>query len=294
MATALKCTHDFHQEITNQVIEALESGVKPWQCPWDTSISSSIPYNGSTGKSYSGMNIMLLWMASIHGQFSSPIWLTFKQAQALGGMVRKGEKGTRIFFYTKVEKKDVVTDEDKSYSVIKTYTVFNADQVDGLNNQSISHAQPSLVNAMDIDAFLAATGASVVENGLKAFYRPSTDQIVLPFRHRFNCPADFEATALHELTHWTGHKKRCDRKLGNEYGSKDYALEELVAELGSAFLMAEMGTFSDNLQHESYIASWLQALKNDKRYVFKAASMAQKAYAYIMDTASRSCMDAVA
>ncbi|WP_178306585.1 ArdC family protein [Vibrio algicola] len=292
MPTTQKSTLDFHQEITNQIIEALEAGVKPWVCPWNTTRSTSLPYNGSTGKPYSGMNIMLLWTASSKRRFSSPTWFTFKQATALGGKVRKGEKGTRIFFYSKVEKKDEQTGEEKTYPVIKTYIVFNADQVDSISSESVLHHSREACD-MPFDQFLKSTGADIVENGIKAFYRSSTDQIVLPFRDRFTNFVDFEATALHELTHWTGHKSRCDRKLGNVFGSKDYAQEELVAELGSAFLMAELG-ISGEVQHESYIANWLTALKNDKRYIFKAASMANKAYSYIMEQVVHSQMDKAA
>lgn len=290
MPTPQKSTLDFHQKITNQIIESLEAGVKPWECPWDDTTANTIPFNGSTGKSYNGMNIMLLWMTAFERKFSSPIWLTFKQAKAMNGQVRKGEKGTQIFFYSMVEKKGGSPDDKETYPMLKTYTVFNADQVDNLNAEDI--VQPG-TNSTDVDLFLQSTGADIVVNGLRAFYRSSTDQIVLPFRKRFNDDANFYATALHELTHWTGHKSRCDRKLGNVFGSKDYAQEELVAELGSAFLMAELG-ISGEVQHESYIASWLKALKDDKRYIFKAASMANKAYSYIMEQVTCSQMDRAA
>ncbi|MBD1574829.1 DUF1738 domain-containing protein [Vibrio sp. S17_S38] len=290
MPTPQKSIPDFHQKITNQIIEALESGTKPWECPWDNTVANSIPFNGSTGKSYNGMNIMLLWMTAFERKFSSSVWLTFKQAKSLGGQVRRGEKGTQIFFYSMVEKKGSTSSEKETYSMLKTYSVFNADQVDGLNADNI--VSPGS-HSTEVDLFLQSTGADIVVNGLKAFYRSSTDQIVLPFRDRFSDDANFYATALHELTHWTGHKSRCDRKLGNVFGSKDYAQEELVAELGSAFLMAELG-ISGEVQHESYIANWLTALKNDKRYIFKAASMANKAYSYIMEQVINSQMDKAA
>ncbi|MDN3683224.1 zincin-like metallopeptidase domain-containing protein [Vibrio tapetis subsp. quintayensis] len=280
MTTTNKKT-DFYQVVTDQIIEALEQGIKPWQCPWDVTQASGIPSNFSTQNDYQGMNVMLLWMSAQMNRFSSPQWLTFKQSKALGGKVRKGEKGTHIFFYKVVEKKNSAPgqEEKETYSCLKTYVVFNLDQIEG-----VEQADTPVVNVRDdvtlideVETFLVSTGASISYSGQKAFFRPSTDEIVIPERSRFSENADLYATIMHELTHWTGHKSRLDRDNKGSFGSKDYAFEELIAEIGAAFLMADFGIVG-NVQHESYIASWLEVLKNDKRYVFKAATQASKAH----------------
>lgn len=285
MKTHTKNKPDFYQQITNQIIEALESGVKPWVCPWDKTEQSGMPSNASSGAQYNGMNIMLLWMSATMQSFSSSSWMTFKQAKAKGGQVRKGEKGTHIFFYNMIEKKEKGADEVERYAMLKTYSVFNIDQIDGLPDSMSGHeviaSETSPVCSLEhVEHFLAATGANIVYNGQRAFYRPSTDEIVIPDLHRFSTTEDAYATTLHELTHWTGHKSRLERKKGNAFGSKDYAFEELIAELGSVFLMADLGIVGE-VQHESYIANWLTALKDDKRYIFKAASQASKAHQFL-------------
>ncbi|MGR6830870.1 ArdC family protein [Aliivibrio wodanis] len=285
MKTHTKSKPDFYQQITNQIIEALESGVKPWVCPWNKTEQSGIPSNASTGALYNGMNIMLLWMSATMQGFSSSSWMTFKQAKEKGGQVRKGEKGTHIFFYNMIEKKEKGSDEIERYAMLKTYTVFNLDQIDGLLDSMRSHvvtaSETSTICSLEhVEHFLNATGASIVYNGQCAFYRPSTDEIVIPDMSRFSSTEDLYATTLHELTHWTGHKTRLERKNNNVFGSKDYAFEELIAELGSVFLMADLGIVGE-VQHESYIANWLTALKDDKRYIFKAASQASKAHQFL-------------
>ena len=287
MKAHTKSKPDFYQQITNQIIEALESGVKPWVCPWNKTEQSGIPSNASTSASYNGMNIMLLWMSATMQGFSSSSWMTFKQAKEKGGQVRKGEKGTHIFFYNMIEKKEKGSDEVERYAMLKTYTVFNLDQIDGLPDSMRSHvvtaSETSTISSLEhVEHFLNATGASIVYNGQRASYRPSTDEIVIPDMSRFSSTEDLYATTLHELTHWTGHKTRLERKNNNVFGSKDYAFEELIAELGSVFLMADLGIVGE-VQHESYIANWLTALKDDKRYIFKAASQASKAHQFLRD-----------
>ena len=278
-------TQDFYQLITDKIVQSLEAGIKPWQCPWDTTCASGLPVNASSHSAYSGMNIMLLWISAAEQGFSSQYWLTFKQAKEMGGNVRKGEKGTRIFFYKMVQKKDALNEEE-CYPMLKTYVVFNVDQIDGLDDKVTGPTpiptQDSVACIDEVEAFIEATQANITYGGAKAFFRPSTDNIVIPEKTRFTSTPDRYATIMHELTHWTGHKSRLDRDLKNKFGSKDYAFEELIAELGSAFLMAELGIVGD-VQHESYIASWLQALKNDKRYIFKAAASASKAHQYLTD-----------
>lgn len=287
MAAYKKPSSDFYQEITNQIIEALEAGVKPWVCPWDRTRANGLPSNVTTGNFYNGLNIMLLWMSAGKQGFSSSSWLTAKQANALGGWVRKGEKGTRIFFYKMVQKSDS-EDENETYPMLKTFYVFNTDQIENVkfDRPSEDVTRNDVERLQHVEDFIGQTGASISYRGQRAFFRPSTDEIVIPETNRFNSTSDLYATILHELCHWSGSESRLNRDLKGEFGSKDYAFEELVAELGSSFLMADLGIVGD-VQHESYIASWLKALKGDKRYIFKAASLASKAHQFLVGLASK-------
>jgi antirestriction protein ArdC len=274
---------DMYQEVTNQMIEALEKGVKPWVCPWETSNGGSgLPINFQTGNTYSGINILLLWAAACQQGFASSQWLTFKQAVAVGGCVRKGEKGTRIVFYKTLEVEDKKTGEKDNIPMLKSFVVFNVDQIDGLEIDAVNAIDDMApFEALEhVEQFFLDTGAVITEKGESAFFRPSTDEIVLPSRERFTQSADFYATGLHELTHWSGAKSRLNRPQRHRFGSEDYAFEELIAELGCSFLMASLGVTGE-VQHESYIASWLQKLHNDKKYIFKAASAASKAHQYL-------------
>ncbi len=283
MTTNTKSSADFYQTITNQIIQSLEAGIKPWVCPWDRTQATGLPINALTHQPYQGMNIMLLWMSAAERNFSSQYWLTFKQAKALGGQVRKGEKGTHIFFYKMVQKKVEEGEKEEHFPMLKTYTVFNLDQIDGFSLESESPSVPrnDIELLEEAESFIQSTQANITYGGQKAFFRPSTDIVVIPDRTRFHSTADLYATIMHELTHWSGHKTRLDRDMKGQFGSKDYAKEELVAELGAAFLMASFGIVGE-VQHESYIASWLKALKNDKRYIFQAAALASKAHQYLL------------
>ncbi len=277
---------DFYQEITDRIISALEAGVTPWACPWEVELANGLPFNASTGHFYSGMNTVLLWSSAMEQRFTSSAWLTMKQANKLGGRIRKGEKSTPLFFYSMVEKeKDDGKKEE--YPMLKIYRVFNLDQIEGLSEDYVPEARTQRV-----DEFVASTGAYIEHYGQKAFYRPSVDKIVMP-ETPFRSTDDYYATLLHELTHWTGAKQRLDRKGGAVFGDKDYAFEELVAELGSAFLLAELGV-TGTVQHDSYIASWLKALKNDKRYIFKAASQASKAHQYLVNLTASASLECAA
>ncbi|HFW3114742.1 TPA: ArdC family protein [Salmonella enterica subsp. diarizonae serovar 61:r:-] len=276
---------DIYQTVTESIIEALESGVKPWVCPWKRNGTlSGIPSNFATTTAYSGMNIMLLWCSAVKQGFNDSRWLTYKQAQALGAQVRKGARGTMAIFYKTLEKENE-QGELEQIPMLKTFTVFNVEQIDGLTlnskeliNQPVSEFDP----LPQVEALFQRSGAKITERGQQAFFTPVTDEIYLPERHLFTDAANFYATGLHELIHWSGGKKRLNREMKGKFGSEDYAFEELIAELGCAFLMADLDVSGD-VQHESYIASWLKALKNDKRYIFKAASAASKAHRYLMD-----------
>jgi antirestriction protein ArdC len=231
---------DLYQTVTNSIIETLEAGVKPWVCPWKRNGAvSGIPSNFTTGTAYSGMNIMLLWAsASLHG-FTDSRWLTYKQAAAEGAQVRKGEKGTTAIFYKTLEKEDEQGDIEK-IPMLKTFTVFNVQQIDGLplaeTEQEIS---PIIVPAifaplLHVETLIQNCGAAVTERGQAAYFRPATDEVVLPERHLFDDSANFYATALHELTHWTGGKSRLNRDMKGKFGSEGYAFEELIGRISTA------------------------------------------------------------
>ncbi|EPP1400156.1 ArdC family protein [Klebsiella oxytoca] len=280
-----KTRTDIYQTVTDNIIAALEAGVKPWSCPWQRVPGmSGVPSNFATGIAYSGMNIMLLWCSASEQGFGDSRWMTYKQAQAVGGQVRKGEYGTTAIFYTTLEKENEGGEIDQ-ITMLKTFNVFNVEQIDGLP-QTTETVNPEATFAPlpEAENLFRKSGANIIEKGQNAFFQPSTDEVWLPERHLFSDTANFYATGLHELVHWSGGKKRLSREMKGKFGSEDYAFEELIAELGSAFLMADLGIVGE-VQHESYIASWLKALKNDKRYIFKAASAASKAHRYLMDKA---------
>ncbi|EBA0314071.1 MULTISPECIES: ArdC family protein [Morganellaceae] len=278
-----KTRTDIYQIVTDRIITALETGVKPWVCPWQRVPGiSGLPSNYATGTAYSGMNIMLLWCSASERGFSDSRWMTYKQARAEGAQVRKGEHGTTAIFYTTLEKENG-TGEIDHIPMLKTFVVFNVEQIDGLSLTADTVAPQATFDPLpQAENLFRSSGANIIEKGQNAFFMPSTDEVLLPERRFFSDAASFYATGLHEIVHWSGGKSRLNREMKGRFGSENYAFEELIAELGSAFLMADLGIVGE-VQHESYIASWLKALKNDKRYIFKAASAASKAHRYLMD-----------
>lgn len=273
---------DLYQTVTQSIIEALEAGVKPWTCPWERVGMSGLPANYATGAAYSGINIMLLWGSAAKQGFSDSRWLTYKQAQAAGAQVRKGERGTVAIFYSTLEKENEAGEIDL-IPMLKTFTVFNVDQIDGLPlSAEATTLAATFSPILQVESLVQRSGAKITERGQAAFYTPLSDEIFLPERSRFADAASFYATGLHELVHWSGGKSRLHREMKGGFGSQGYAFEELIAELGSAFLMADLGVVGE-VHHDSYIASWLTSLKNDKRFIFKAASAASKAHRYLMD-----------
>lgn len=282
---------DLYAAVTQQIITALEAGCAPWVCPWDRSGSSSaMPANLSTGRPYRGINVLLLNMQVMAHGYTVNRWITFQQARALGGHLRRGESGTPIVFFKLLEadgEARAANDADASASrvipLLRSFTVFNAAQVDGLPEALLALPEPApgWSPVATADDLLVQSGAVIRHGGERAFYRPADDVIQLPLPQAFKAPVDYYATALHELTHWTGHPSRCNRVLSGRQHIEAYAFEELVAEIGAAFLCSHIG-IQGALQHASYIASWLEALRNDKRLVFTAASIAQKAVDYLM------------
>lgn len=289
---------DLYQTVTEQIICALEAGTPPWVCPWTGGDADSNPANLSTGRAYRGINVLLLNLQSMARGYASNRWLTYLQTQQLGGHVKRGELGTAIVFFKMHEIGEAPqagepvapagTETDhRVIPLLRAFTVFNLDQVEGLPDalQQRPHSDPDWNPIACAEQVLDQSGAVIRHGGMRAFYRPTDDFIQLPPRPTFTTAADYYATALHELTHWTGHPARCDRPLGKRQGIDAYAFEELVAEMGAAFLTNHC-RIPGQLQHASYIASWLQALRNDRRLIFTAASQAQRAADYLLQQVS--------
>jgi antirestriction protein ArdC len=281
---------DLYDDVTRKILAALDAGVLPWTCPWDRDGEISLPINAHTGAHYQGINVPILWMAQQERGFGSAHWMTYRQASEKGGQVRQGEKGTRICFYKLLERDrggvDADTGENRIDQVplLRSFTVFNLDQIDGIElpvaEVSAAGFDP-IVLAEDV---MQASGVPVHHGGTRAYYAPGADAITLPDRARFGCAADYYATALHELTHATQHERRCDRKrYAHESRLVAYAFEELVAEMGSAFLMAALRISGDVQDHAGYIDAWMSLLRQDKRAIFKAAAQAQKAANWVLD-----------
>ena len=286
-----KVKRDLYQEVTQKIISALEEGVNPWVCPWNTTGEFTLPINHSSNTFYQGINVCLLWMEQATQGFSSSRWMTYKQASAQGGQVKKGEKGTPIIYYKTLEKETGEVNEQGQERIdkipmLRSFSVFNLDQIDGLD---LSELALPLMGGFDpiaaAECVLNASNVTIHEHGTRAFYSVSRDDITLPERARFTHSNDYYATALHELTHATQHKSRCDRQpYASTIAQGSYAFEELVAEMGAAFCMARLNLSGAVQDHADYIGHWLRVLKADKKAIFKAAAQAQKAHDWIMQT----------
>ncbi|MBK6470324.1 MAG: DUF1738 domain-containing protein [Betaproteobacteria bacterium] len=292
---------DLYTSVTQRIIAALEAGTPPWHCPWRRDGTDARPANATTGRAYRGINVLLLNLQAMAQGYRASRWLTFAQAVAVGARVRKGEHGTQIVFFKlheldKASHQEAANDpERRVVPLLRAFTVFNVDQVDGLPERLTPEPlEPGSWEPLDAaDHILEQSGALFRHGGSKAFYAPDADLIQMPPQSAFCNAGDYYATALHELTHWTGHPSRCNRPLGRRQGIDAYAFEELVAEMGSAFLTDYCG-LTGRVQHASYIASWLEALRNDKRLIFTASSQAQKAADFLLGTAVPAEAQAVA
>lgn len=284
---------DLHEEVTSRIIGELEAGRVPWVQPWgrpdEGSLSPGLPRNALTGRSYSGINILILWGAVIEHGWSSQAWLTFRQASQAGGTVRKGERGTTVVYAdrftpeTEKERARQTGEDARAVLLLKRFTVFNIAQCEGLRADLADDPAPlpdrEIVPVAE--EVIAASGVDFRIGGERAFYVPSEDYVQVPPQPAFFDQINFYRTALHELTHASGHASRLNRKLTNRFGSKDYAREELVAEMGSAFLCAALGIVP-TVRHADYLASWLAVLREDNRAVFRAASAASKAADWLL------------
>lgn len=279
---------DLYQQITDSIISIIEAGRTGDGITWAQDAAGGMPVNFKTNAAYRGINTLILWSAARANGYSSNAWLTYKQAAELGGQVRKGEKAELCVFFKmlEIEDKEAETTEDgkKEIPMASPFWVFNLDQIDGIEKPQANTLRNDWEQVEAAEAILKASGAKINEQGQKAFYRPSTDEITMPERARFASAKDFYSVALHELTHWTGAKHRLNRDFSGRFGSEAYAFEELIAELGSAFLNSEIGFLASQIpNHASYIDSWLKVLKGDKRAIFTAASQASKAHSFIMN-----------
>jgi len=283
---------DVYSKITNQIIAELEKGVRPWLKPWnaehaDGRITRPLRANGIP---YRGINVVMLWSAAMAKGYAAPQWMTFKQALELNAHVRKGETGSLVVFASKItrtETNDGTGEEsERDIPFMKGYTVFNVEQIDGLPSQFYPTPEPrseELLRIERAEGFFAATKAAIRHSGTQAFYSISSDHVQMPPFEIFRDAESYYATLAHECTHWTRHGSRLNREFGRKrFGDEGYAMEELVAELGSAFLCADLELTPElRDDHASYLASWLKVLKNNPRAIFTAASHAQRAADYL-------------
>ena len=293
MKTITEDRQDVYTRITSAIVAELERGTRPWMRPWSAKHPAgriTRPFRHD-GQPYSGINILSLWASATAQGFAAPIWMTYRQATEFNAHVRKGEKGSPVVYANALVRteKDAASgaDVERDIHYLKAYTVFNVEQIEGLPvqyyglNETPRLAPPARI--AHAEQFFAATGAELSHGGSRAFYRPSTDSIVLPMFDAFRDAESYYATLAHETTHWTGHQSRLARDFDStRFGSEGYAVEELVAELGAAFLCAHLDlALEPREDHASYIANWLTVLKDDNRAIFTAASHAQRAVDFV-------------
>lgn len=287
---------EIEEKVTDAIIESLEAGVAPWSKPW---AGAAMPTSLSTARPYRGINYLILSTRQMTENYTSPLWGTYKQIAALGGQVRKGEKGTPIVFWKKITIEDRETGKDKSIPLLRYYTVFNIEQADGVeitprHAAAVEGRERPDVDVESIESISDYVSRVWTETGTtkpaivpmaqdRAYYSPEIDVIVLPEHGQFRSTAGFTGTLLHECVHSTGHESRLDRWTGKErrFGCADYAEEELVAEIGAAMLAARLGLETEIEQSAAYVASWLKALKDDRGLLIAAAQRAQKATDWI-------------
>jgi antirestriction protein ArdC len=281
MANRFTPRPDLYQQTTDAICAALEAGTVPWRRPWSPDAAApSGPVNATTGKAYRGINVLMLGMNPLTFTSGDPRWCSYKQAADKGWQVRKGEKAATVFFFKTVEIDAAEGDDDdkRTVPVLRSYPVFHASQMDNIP----AHIPPTTAEAPwrapeAAEVILTNSGVPVREGGSRAFYSPAADFIQLPPRATFIGPAEWAATAMHELGHATAHPSRLDRTTGNpRFGSRDYAAEELRAELASAFIGAQLNIPSDLANHASYVDSWLASMRADRREIFRAAADAQR------------------
>lgn len=283
---------DMRQEITNAIIALIEEGRANQNQPmWDSAIKFGLPINYASKRPYTGINVSLLWIAAAKRGCARNEWLTFKQAQELNASVKKGAKGVMCVFFKMMAKKADAADEDGQgdeamVPMMKPFWLFNVADIDGLPEEVNAEKQPGFAPIEEAERILKASGAGITHGGNRAYYHTKLDHIFMPDLDRFQKAENYYAVALHELTHWSGHASRLDRDFSGKFGSDAYAFEELVAELGSAYLAAHLGLQGATLEnHASYLDSWLRVLQSDKNAIFAASRQANAAYQFILQQA---------
>lgn len=279
---------NIYEQVTLQIIEKLKQGVLPWRKPWDgsDSVTPFLPHNFYTQHQYSGVNRFILLLTTLKENYTQSKWATFNQIRALGGNVRKGEHGTQIIF---VQKKsfgkrndDFDNSEDpkqrKSGTFVKRFTVFNLHQCESIEvSMNESSPQVFCIDHPMLEKYVVSTQTKTIHGGNSAAYYPDFDTICMPYVKDFTSQEAYFATYFHELIHWTAHPNRLNRDKANH----SVAFEELIAEIGACFLTTRFGFKLELENHMSYIDNWLSVLKDDHKFIFKAASAAQKAVDYL-------------
>jgi antirestriction protein ArdC len=282
---------NLYEQITNRIIAELEAGRVPWVQPWESAKAGiGMPYNAVSDRRYSGINVLTLWDAIISRGFASHAFLTFRQAIALGGNVRRGEQGigviyTRRFIPREERRRAHIEGREPSGGIpfLKWFTVFSIEQCEGLP-EHICEPPPPIPDGLILpqaESLIAATGADFRIGGPSAFYSPSRDYVQVPRPDVFHDPVNWHRTAFHELGHWVGGGARLNRDQSGVFGSMAYGKEELVAELTASFVCAALG-ITPTVRHADYIGSWLEIIRGDDRAILRAASAASKAADYLL------------
>ncbi len=297
---------DLREQVTSRIVALLEQGLPACRERWTVAAQHGIPCNGKTGERYHGVNVLLLWAAAMERGYTFNVWMTYRQAERLGAQVRRGERGVMGVFFQALEGRDRGIVETRSAIsageregdqqeegthgrrlVCRSFWLFNVAQIDGLPDavaaMALTRSDARFTPIEAADRLIDASGAVIRHGGSEAFYSPSHDEIRLPPPACFKRPETYYATALHELVHFTGHPSRLNRDFGQRFGDAAYAFEELVAELGSAFLMADIGLVDATIEgHADYLQAWLQILRSDKKAIFTAARRAEQAGAFLV------------
>ena len=280
---------DLYTRVTERVVADLERGVRSWLKPWTSGNTRITVPSRHNGIPYRGINVLILWAEAIDRGYISPLWMTYRQAMELGAHVRQGEHGSTVVYSDRIVRKETDgagTEIERAIPFLKAYTVFNTAQIENLPARYLLQPEPArdkVALIASAETFIAATGATICHGGDSAYYSPRLDIIQMPQPEAFRDAESYSATKAHELTHWTAHESRLKREFGaKRFADTGYAREELVAELGSAFLCADLGiTPEPREDHASYLAHWISVLKEDKRAIFAAAAHAQKAVDYL-------------
>lgn len=290
---------DVHQAVTDRIIKIMEQGVRPWVHPWMRAGQGAAFPKRHNGERYNGMNVLLLWATAMEMGYRSPFWMTFRQAKEYGASVRKGESGTMVIKYGTLLKDGegasipaaLADEETRLVKYLRAYKVFNAEQIEGLPDQFHPADDSPAIDAqaapiLDFETYFGEVGAKIITRSTNPCYVPALDEIRMPPIGEFSSSISYYSTLSHELTHWASVPKRLNIE-SKRKGREGYAFNELCAELSAVFIMGDLGVVADIGNSAAYLESWLEALRSDKRFIFEAAGLAQRAAAYIAERAAR-------